>query len=100
MSYIIVFKSRVDQEAIFGCEAQPHTGRNALFLVALLAAGLCPAAQPVGYWDLHNRTRPTVRRPGDLDHFFLELSAKIHYHPQPLVFRKKFKKKSAYALSV
>ena len=75
MPCIVVFKSRGDQEAIFGCEAQPHAGRNALLFVVRLAAGLRPAAQPAGCWDLHNRTRPPVRRLGDLNHFFLELFA-------------------------
>lgn len=51
MPYILVFKSGVVQETIFGCGAQSHTGRNALFLGVLLAAGLCPAAQPAGCWD-------------------------------------------------
>lgn len=78
MPYILVFKSRVGQETIFGCEAQPHAGRNALFLGVLLAAGLRPAAQPAGFWDLRNRTWPTVQRPEDLNHFFfLEPSAKF-----------------------
>lgn len=36
----LVFKSGVDQKAIFGCEAQLHAGRNALFFVVLLLPGI------------------------------------------------------------
>lgn len=87
MPCILVFKSRVDQEAIFGCEVQPHTGRNVLFHGVLLAAGLHPA------WLL-GFTQPSYSvETGHLGPFFLELFAYILCHPPPLLFRKKRKTK-------
>lgn len=56
----LVFKSRVDQEAIFGCEAQLHAGRNTLFfavplpgmvLLSLPAAGTSTTVHGQLYGD-------------------------------------------------
>lgn len=54
----LVFESRVDQKSVFGCEAQLHAGRNALFFAVLL-----PGILLLIMLSLASGTSTTVWRP-------------------------------------